>query len=160
MKTHNVTAMFVLALAEVYAQSQPTLKMTPRPPANNRPLSGEEWRLNLVSQLLSLPSPVTNGAAQLYGMGDEAAVDVLKVFSAKPAPTPAELNSALDIIHMAFKQPASILVPGNKQPMATLFLFQHLSITATDPALQERIASETKFVRESVSVPSGTEVKQ
>jgi hypothetical protein len=93
---------------------------------------------------------VTNGTIQLRGMGDEAAVDVLKILSAKPTPTLGELQSALDIVHMAFEYPESILITLNKKPMAAMFLFQYLAITVTDAALSQRIANEAHFVRDSV----------
>jgi hypothetical protein len=62
-------------------------------PTDNRPVTGEEWRLKLVEHLMSIPSPVTNGAVQLYGMGDEAAVDVIKILSEKPSLTPEETKA-------------------------------------------------------------------
>jgi len=160
MKTRNVTVTFVLALAGLRGQSQPTHNIRQPFPTDNRPISGEEWRLSLVAHLLSFPSPVTNGTIQLRGMGDEAAVDVLKVLSLKPTPTSGELQSALDIVHMAFEHPESILNTLNKKPMAALFLFQHLAITVTDAALSQRIANEAKFVRDSVSLAADSTPKR
>jgi hypothetical protein len=54
------------AQAPIVQQRQPF-------PTDNRPITGEEWRLKLVERLMSIPSPVTAGAVQLHGMGDEAA---------------------------------------------------------------------------------------
>jgi hypothetical protein len=111
-------------------------------PRDNRPMSGEEWRLNLVARLISLPSPVTNGAPQLFGMGDEAAVDIVKTFGVNGPPSAAEMQSALDIIDMAFAHPDSIGTAADQQPRVALFLLQHLGLTATDPAMKSRIASK------------------
>ncbi len=100
---------------------------------------------------MSLPSPVTNGAFQLYGMGDEAAVDVLKVLSTKPSLTYEEMQATLDIVHMAFQHPESIIEPVNRKPRAALFLLQYLA--STNGAPTARIATETKFLQ-PVTLPS------
>jgi hypothetical protein len=87
-------------------------------------------------------------------MGDEAAVDVLKVLSAKPSLTPAELESVLDIIHMAF-EPAAISEPVNQKPLAAVFLLEYRNSTTTDATIRQRITEETTFVQ-AASVPSST----
>jgi hypothetical protein len=143
------------AQAPIVQQNQPF-------PTDNRPLTGEEWRLNLVERLMSFPSPVTNGAFQLYGMGDEAAVDVIKILSAKPSPSLDEIQATLDIVHMAFQHPESIIEPVNQKPRAALFLLQHLASTTSDGLLAERITNELGFLRAAmvVSTPNLSTAKQ
>lgn len=130
-------------------------------PTDNRPLSGKEWRLKLVERLMSLPSPVTNGAAQLWGMGDEVAVDVLKTLSASPSMMPTSTPSVLDIIHRAFEKPGSIIEPANRRPQAATFLLQYLNSTTADEAIKQRITKETAFVQASTaSSATGTSAPQ
>ena len=152
MKTYIVVVVF---LSVGIANSQTIVNQAMRGPfpIDNRPLSGEEWRLKLVARLMSLPSPVTNGAVQLYGMGDEAAVDVLKILSAKPSLTPTETLATLDIIHMAFEHPESIINPVNQKPQAALFLVQHLDSSTNDATAKERIKQETTRLQ-AVRIPS------
>jgi hypothetical protein len=139
MKTIIVS--LVISCASANAQGQIFQQRQPFP-TDNRPLSGEEWRLQLVEQLISLPSPVTNGAVQLWGMGDEAAVDVLKVLSSKSALTPDSTASILDVVHMAFQHPESIISPVNQKPQAASFLLQHLRASESDTRVKERIDKE------------------
>jgi hypothetical protein len=148
MKTFSLTAIVVLGLGAAYGQD-PLILMVKRP-ADNRPLSGEEWRLKLVARLLSFPSPVKNGAIQLHGMGDEAGVDLLKILEGETSLTVSESQAALDIIHMAFEQPDSIIDPVNKTPQATTSLLQYISSKSSDSAVQQRVTVETAFVRAAV----------
>jgi hypothetical protein len=112
-------------------------------PVDNKPLSGEEWRLQLVERLIASPDPVTNGAVHLWGMGDEAAVDVIKVLGAKPSMSSTEMQASLDIIHVAFEHPESIISPANRKPQAALFVMKHFASAIDDSVVKERIAQET-----------------
>ena len=150
MKTFRIAAIFVLGVGAAYGQTQPTLQERQGFPTDNRPLSGEEWRLKLVERLMSFPSPVKNGAIQLRGMGDEAAVDLLTILGGKSSLTVGDCQAALDIIHMAFEQPDSIISPVNKTPQATTSLLQYLSSNSSDSTVQQRIVKETAFVRAAV----------
>jgi hypothetical protein len=141
------------ALPPIFQQRQPF-------PTDNRPLSGEEWRLKLVERLMSLPSPVANGAAQLWGMGDEVAVDVLMTLSASPSLMPKSIPSVLDIIHMAFEKPPSIIEPVNRRPQAATFLLQYLNSTTSDDTIKERITKETAFVQSSTASSAATSAPQ
>jgi len=80
-------------------------------------------------------------------MGDEAAVDVLKILSAKSSLTPTEMHATLDIIHMAFEHPVAVTNPSDRSPRAALFLLRHLESTTGDEAVKQRIARETTFFR-------------
>lgn len=117
------------------------------------PQTGEQWRFNLVKHLMSLPSPVKNGAVQLHGMGDEAAVDVLKILGTSPNLTAAQIESVLDIVHTAFEQQASIIDPVNTKPQAAAVLFQRLTSLTEDAAVKERIGEELKFVQSLPALP-------
>jgi hypothetical protein len=150
MKTFSLNAMVVLGLSTAFGQTQPTIVERQPFPTDNRPLSGEEWRLKLVARLLSFPSPVKNGAIQLHGMGDEASVDLLKILGGKNLLTVPDSQAALDIIHLAFEQPDSIIDPANKTPQATISLLHYISSKSTDSAVQQRVIKETAFVRAAV----------
>jgi hypothetical protein len=140
MRTHIIIAVVVvLGFANANAQNSGPVSFRKAFPTDNRPLSGEEWRLKLIERLMSLPSPVTEGAVQLYGMGDEAAVDVLKVLSTKPAPTAGEIEAALDIVHMAFEHPESIISDVNQKPQAASFLLQYFDSRTNDGNVKQRI---------------------
>ena len=136
----------VVAQAPIVIQRQPF-------PTDNRPITGEEWRLQLVEHLMSFPSPVTKGKAQLYGMGDEAAVDVIKILGERPPLSWDEIQSTLDIVHMAFEHPDSIIEPVNRKPRAALFLLPYLASTTSDPLIAERIKNELAFVRGAAVAP-------
>ena len=145
MKTRTLAAMALLGIGITYGQSQLPVWRKPPFPTDNRPLSGEEWRLSLVAHLMTFPSPVTNGAIQLVGMGDEAAVDVIKTLGENTSPTSSEIQSVLDILHMAFAHPESILKRENLKPQAATFLVRHFASTASDALLKQRIEQETAF---------------
>jgi hypothetical protein len=149
MKMRTLAAMAVLGIAVAYGQSQLPVGMTRSEgiPTDNRPLSGEEWRLSLVAHLMTFPSPVTNGAIQLVGMGDEAAVDVVKILGEKPSPTSSEIQSALDIVHMAFAHPESILKRENLKPQAAAFLVRYFASATDDAELKQRVEQETAFLQ-------------
>ena len=116
-------------------------------PVIERPRSAEEWRLYLVKRLMSMPSPVTNGAVQLHGMGDEAAVDVIKVLSERPTLTLAEIQATLDIIAMAFERPGAILNTVNVEPHVALFLLQHLGTMTNDSEITQRLNKQMSLLR-------------
>ena len=139
MRTYIIAVVVLLGLARADAQNAGPVSFRKAFPTDARPLSGEEWRLKLVERLISLPSPVKEGAVQLYGMGDEAAVDVLKVLSTKDALTPAEMQAALDIVHTAFEHPESIINAVNQKPQAASFLLQYFDSSTNDGNVKERI---------------------
>lgn len=147
MRSYIATFALLVGFGSAYPQQIPKTPF----PVDNSPISGEQWRLKLVEYLISLPSPVSFGAVQLHGMGDEAAADIVKLLGERPTRTSAELQSALDVIHMAFEQPASIIEPAHRKPMAALFLMQHLA-SSSDETVKERITKERKFL-DALTVP-------
>jgi hypothetical protein len=92
----------------------------------------------LVERLIALPSPVKAGAVQLYGMGDEAAVDILRILGARGPLTVAEERSALDVVDMAFEHPNSIIDPNYRSPGATVFLLRFISGSTGDQSVKDR----------------------
>jgi hypothetical protein len=139
--------MTLLGMGIAYGQSQPTILQREPFPTDDRPLSAEEWRLKVVAHLISLPSPAKGVEFLLYPMGDEAAVDVIKVLGAGGGATPAQIQSALDIIHTAFEHPEAILNPVHREPRAAMFLLQYFALTSNDQSLQERISGEVQSLR-------------
>jgi hypothetical protein len=155
MKTPIVVLAVLLSFAPVYGQTADGFHRSHGVgKSDDTLLSGEEWRLGLVERLMSLPSPVTNGVVQLHGMGDEAAVDILKLMASRQSFTAANANAALDLVHMAFEEPGSIINPVNQKPYATSFLLQYLGSTSGDAVVKERIASEKKFVQAAAALTS------
>jgi len=148
MKTQNSAIIFLIACSIAYGQSPLGQGTKPTSiPTDNRMLTAEEWRLKVVARLISLPSPTVGVEFLLYPMGDEAAVDVLRAFGAGGAATPTQMQSALDIIHMAFEHPEAILNPVNREPRAAMFLLQHFATTTNDQSLQQRISGELQSLR-------------
>jgi hypothetical protein len=72
----------------------------------------------------------------------------------RPSPSFDEIKSTLDIVHMAFQHPESIIEPVNQKPRAALFLLQHLASTTSDGLLAERITSELGFLRAAMAAPT------
>ena len=151
MKMRALAVMALLGTGVVYGQSPLPAGMTQSQgiPTDNRPLSGEEWRLTLVAHLMSFPSPVTNGAIQLAGMGDEAAIDVIKTLGERTFLTSNEIQSAMDIVHMAFARPESILKRENLKPQAGAFLLRYFASTTSEALLKQRIDQETAFLQDA-----------
>jgi hypothetical protein len=138
---------FLTAMICGWASAQQTGIIHKSFPTDNSPITGEEWRLKLVERLMGLPSPVKNGAVQLYGMGDEAGADVVKVLSDNPSPTASQIHSALDILHMAFSHPESVIKPENQKPQAAMFLLRYFGSISDDANVKERLAQETVFMQ-------------
>jgi len=100
----------------------------------------------VVAHLITLPNPAKGVEFLLYPMGDEAAVDVIKALGPRGA-TPAQMQSALEIIHTAFEHPEAILNPVDREPRAAMFLLQNFASTSNDHGLQERISGEVESLR-------------
>ena len=145
MKTRNSAIIVLIACSVAYGQFQSTPASKPFP-TDNRQLTPEEWRLKVIAHLITLPSPAKGVEFLLYPMGDEAAVDVIKALGVGGA-TPAQIQSALDIIHTAFEHPEAILDPVHREPRAAMFLLQYFASTSNDQSLQERISGEVQSLR-------------
>ena len=109
-------------------------------PTDGNPATPEQWRMLLVLRLMSLPSPVHNGAAQLYGMGDEAAVDILRILGTRQPLASAEQQSVLDIVSMSFDHPDSIIDPNYRAPNASVFLLRYIGALSDDASVKNRSA--------------------
>ena len=158
MKLFAYVAIFVLGGSATFGQtSGETVHKVPF--GTEKPASPEEWRLKLVTRLMTLPSPLHNGAVQLHGMGDEAAVDVIKALASEPSLTVAEQQTVLDIVHMSFEQTASIVELVHRQPLATLFLLQYLGSVASDATTKQRVTEELVFVRSTAPPTASGAIK-
>ena len=151
MNFHLVTCALLAGLGMAYGQ-QPELGMPTTNSTVSRPASPAEWRLQVVSRLISLPSPVATGASQLHAMGDEAAADIVKLLGNKKTLSAPEIYSILDVVHMAFEKPQAIAEAADHKPQAGLFLMQYLATTTNDAVVKGRIAAETTFLA-AVKVP-------
>lgn len=83
---------------------------------------------------------------QLSGAGDGAAVDVIRIIGGE-RPSDITIAGALTVIHLAFSAPKLILSPADRNPCAALFLLQYLRLVTKSPDLQERIRTETSFLK-------------
>jgi hypothetical protein len=90
-------------------------------------------------------SPLTVGNAQLHRLGDQAAVDIMRVLGEKTL-TEAQMPTVLDMLHKAFERPAAIVNHSNRAPRATSFLLQVLDTSAQDQSIKQRIAETKAFV--------------
>jgi len=118
-------------------------------------------RLQMVETVLREGSPaLTVGAFHLHQMGDEAAVNIIKILGMRGTitPTEAELTTALTIMENAFEEPTLIARANDRQPRATLFLLQMFEANNSDSELKDQIGQTRERIRaslEKANVPSG-----
>jgi hypothetical protein len=154
METQRFVILLVLSSGIAYCQSgkaqttNPSLGLT-GPSAG--PVTPEEYRLQTVKWLLTLPSPLKNGMVQLHRMGDEASADLLRILASRPPLTDAEERTALDIIRISFEHPHSILKPENRQPNAVLTLLQQLDAGTQNFTLKLLIADTKQAIFNALS---------
>src|SRR6185437_3762595 len=129
-----IPAVIILAISGfVYGQNTPATG-TPgfinlgRLKPDNKPhvFSGpEEFHVVMVRRkmLQSNPNPTT-GSPQLHRMGDEAAVNIMKVLGEGVPLSDTNEFTILDMIHTAFEFPEAIMVPFDRHPDATSFLLR------------------------------------
>lgn len=118
---------------------------------NNKPhvFSGpEEFHVAMVRRkmLQSNPNPTT-GSPQLHRMGDEAAVNIMKVLGEGVPLSGTNELTILDMIHTAFEFPEAIMVPFDQHPDATFFLLRWMDSSTQDQDLKERIAQTKQYVQ-------------
>jgi hypothetical protein len=104
-------------------------------------ITADDVKFALVSNILAAGSPVSEGSVQLHGMGDEAAVILLKILGSKPGSvkwTDEETKTILEILKIAFEHPKSILSRSDVKPRATTLLLR--MIKADDPGLESEIS--------------------
>lgn len=151
-----IPAVIILAISGfVYGQNTPATgkpsfivgSMKP----NNKPhvFSGpEEFHVAMVRRkmLQSNPNPTT-GSPQLHRMGDEAAVNIMKVLGEGVPLSGTNELTILDMIHTAFEFPEAIMVPFDRHPDATFFLLRWMDSSTQDQDLKERIGQTRQYVQ-------------
>jgi len=111
------------------------------------PPAAMQGRCLAVKEYMRYPSPISPiGDLTLGMMGDEAAFYVYSIMITRPALTPAQTLTVLDIIHNSFKMPAFIQSHADRKPEKSLALLKMIQATAVDQLVKERIAAETTFL--------------
>jgi hypothetical protein len=147
---------FALACGVAFGQSTPapqagwitpgTVEFTPQRPPQVCSDPAIQARFFRICAYLGLSSPLQGGDQTLAGMGDEAAADIFEIVRTRPPLSAAETLTALDIVHKAFAIPRALTVEKRK-PIVALRLMETLQLTAVDPAVKERIAAETAYLK-------------
>jgi chaperonin GroEL (HSP60 family) len=83
-------------------------------------------------------------------MGDEAAVNLLKILGTRTDFTETERATALEIIKRAFEEPPSIMIANDRMPHATLFLLKYLNGLTEDAGAKAQIAETRESVTKSL----------
>jgi hypothetical protein len=123
--------------------------------------SPQNMRLQMVETVLREGSPaLTVGTFHLHQMGDEAAVNIIKILGMRETitPTGAELATALAIMEKAFEEPTSIARANDRQPRATLFLLQLFEVNNSGSELKDQIGETRERIRTSLqkaNIPLG-----
>jgi hypothetical protein len=112
--------------------------------------SAQEFRLVVIQRLMERPSPLTVGDAQLHRLGDQAAVDIMKVLG-ENALGEAQTPTVLDMLHKAFERPAAIVNHSDRAPKAASFLLRVLDAEAQDQIVKQRIAETREFVADAAA---------
>jgi hypothetical protein len=108
-------------------------------------ISPEDFRLLTIKHLMQSPSPLQVGNAQLHRLGDQAAVDIMKVLGTG-TPSEAQVPTILDMLRKAYERPAAILKPSDRQPKAVLFLLQALDSATQNQSIKLNIAQTKEFI--------------
>lgn len=107
------------ALGVSYAQAPDGTSFDWKHKSSSSVTSPEDMRLQMVETVLREGSPaLTVGAFHLHQMGDEAAVNIIKILGMRGTitPTEAELTTALTIMEKAFEKPTLIARANDRQP--------------------------------------------
>ena len=97
---------------------------------STKQMTAEEFRLLTVEHILTSGSPLKSGAVQLHRMGDDLAVNLIKVTAKSGKLTPGQTDTALEMIEKAFERPESILSVADRSPRATVSLLRTLALSA------------------------------
>jgi hypothetical protein len=123
-------------------------------------LGPEGMRLQMVETALREGDPaLAVGAFHVHQMGDEAAVNIIRIIGMRGTLTltDTEQANALKLVEKAFEEPTMIATPINFQPRATLFLLQVLETGSAGSGLKGRIAEVRDHIRGSLekAAPGG-----
>ena len=114
--------------------------------------TAEEFRVLTLKRLMEHPSPLQVGDVQLHRLGDQAAVDIMKILGGKSA-SEAQIPTILDMLRKAYELPKAILVAADRQPRASLFLLGALEGQTEDWSLKQRISEMKQSLQAVTSNP-------
>jgi hypothetical protein len=122
-----------------------------------RQLTAAEFRLITVERLLNSGSPLKIGLVQLHRMGDDVAVNLIKLRATLGKLTLSQTSTALDMIERAFERSSSITSALDRTPRATVSLLRDLAaLPETSETAKERIGVLLqRFEPMIVSEPNG-----
>ncbi len=143
--------LFVLASCRAYSQA-PVIHLYPHPtdtlPEILPPFDTleEQGRYLAVKEFMRHPRPLSPvGDFTLWAMGDEIATYFNLILERRPPLSGEETLRVLDMMHTAFRQPASIRICANRNPEKSLALLDTLQAAAVDQFAKESIAAATPF---------------
>ena len=105
--------------------------------------------------LQSNPNPTT-GSPQLHRMGDEVAVNIMKVLGEGIPLSDTNELTIWDMIHTTFEFPEAIMVPFDRHPDATSFLLRWMDSSTQDQDLKERTAQTRQYVQAAADKMAST----
>lgn len=106
---------------------------------SSKQMTAAEFSLLTVEHILNSGSPLKLGAVQLHRMGDDLAVNLIKVIAKSGKLSRDQTSTALDMIEKAFERPQSILSAVDRSPRATVSLLRTMALSSDDSAAKERI---------------------
>jgi hypothetical protein len=124
-----------------------------RPGGSHPKYSAEDFRLLTIKRLMEQPSPLLVGNAQLHRLGDQAAVDIMKILAGKSV-SDAQVPTILDMLRKAYELPKAILIAADRQPKASLFLLGALEGHTEDSSLKQRISEMRQDLQTVTSNPA------
>jgi hypothetical protein len=140
--------LFVLACCGAYGQvgiaAQPFSRDVP--PSEIPPRFDtlqEEGRYLAVKDFMRYRRPLSPiGDFTLWAMGDEIAYYFNLILERRPPLSTEEMLRVLDMVHTAFKRPASIRLCSDRNPEKSQALLETLQAAAVDQFVKESIAAE------------------
>ena len=114
--TTLITCFAAIGICQQLPMDSHSLKLPSHKPDTN--ITPAAYRLALVQRIFELGNPSAN-AIQLHRMGDEAGLDLVKILGTTSLST-AQVNTALQIVHLAFEKTSQLVDQANLQPTATL----------------------------------------
>jgi hypothetical protein len=89
---------------------------------------------------------------QLSRMGDAAAVDVAKIVAGRQLSS-HEIDGILIVLQLSFSSPQLVSTTSDRQPRATLFVLQYLTLAATDSDVKIRIGQARESIVRATAEP-------
>ena len=154
MKTRvRIAVLFLTSIYAALGQTPRIVYGTSLKPGGPHPkYSAVEFRLLTMKRLMERPSPLQVGNAQLHRLGDQAAVDIMKILGGASV-SDAQMPTILDMLHKAFEVPKAIILIADRQPKASLFLLGALEGYTQDWNLKQRISEMKQGIQAATSNP-------